>query len=846
VDSENRYRFVNRAFAEILDYEPGEILGKYRPDFAAEGYKKRAEKQLDEILRHKKTIREEMEFVKKNGELIIVEHTLTPIVEEGKIKYIVGIARDITQRKRLEDELKESERKYRELFELMPDMVLILDLNGNILEVNSAAERMTGYSREELLKMNIRQIDIEEGDERVDERIKQLLERGFAEFEVKHRRKDGTVYDVDVHAKLIDYRGRKAIMAVDRDISERKKMVEELKKYERFYKNAQDMFFIIDKNGKFVDVNPKFAEMLGYDVNELIKHTSKKITYHEDLNRVKDFFARILNGESLRGEFRAVAKDGRILWFELVEWPVYDNGKVIEVEGIVRDITERKRLEEELKKSEEKYRLIVENSRDIIFAVNPNGIATYVSPSVERIMGYKSGELIGNSVFEYIHPEDLDSVKSEFFNVVSKKRQGKVVHRIKRQDGEWIFVESVGAPMFDEDGSFIGSVIVTRDVTERIELEQKLISSEAKHKETAELLQRIIDLAPIAITGWDKEYKINMWNKTAENMFGWKAEEVMGKDLFEIQVPEYEKENVRKAITEVMETGISNKNINEDITKDGKRLICEWYNMAVKDAEGNIIGGISLGIDLTERIKMEEELKRLNKLLVTINEISKLIVHEKDKEELLTKACMELAKLEDYYTVAICLVENDKIVPVAISRASLSLFLKILAECGLIRKASKRKLIFANSETACVKCRLKQKEFKQVLAIPMVVDGEVRGVIIIYLGVDKKLSKDEIELLQTLANDIAFGIKSIEVEEQRRKAFEQITKNIEQFAVLIDSIRNPLTVIVGLAEIKGDEISEISELIIQQVGRIEKIIKQLDEGWIESERVREFLKKSMK
>jgi len=506
--------------------------------------------------------------------------------DANKTQMILLTIEDITERKKVEEELKRVEEKFRTIFDHTSDAIFIHDLEGHFLEVNKTTCECLGYSREELLQMTLMDIDAPEYAKLVPEKIEELKRRGHLIFEATHVTKDGRVIPIELSVRIIEFEGKPAVLGIAKDITERKMMVEELKKYERFYKNAQDMFFIIDKNGRVVSVNPKFAEMLGYDVGELIGHTSRRLLHPDEVDSVKDFFTRVLNGESLRGEFRAVAKDGRILWFELVEWPVFDNGEIIGVEGIFREVT--------------------------------------------------------------------------------------------------------------------------------------------------------------------------------------------------------------------------------------------------------------------ERVKMEEELKRLNKLLVTINEINKLIVHEKDKEELLTKACIELAKLEEYYSAWIGLVDNDSIVPVAKSKTEVYIPAKInLKNSGVccLKSVVKNKEIEvrepANHNRACPFYSL-HKELTCIV-IPMMMDGKVIGVNTIY-SKEEKPSNKEIELLQTLANDLAFGIKAIEVDELKREAYEQIGKNIERFATLVDQIRNPLAIIVGFAELKVED-KKVSQVIIQQVERIDEVIKQLDEGWIESDKIRKFLRK---
>ncbi|AGK62165.1 PAS domain S-box [Archaeoglobus sulfaticallidus PM70-1] len=839
--------------------------------------------------------------------------------------------------------------KFKEIFEVIPDPVYILDLNGNILEVNSAAEKTTGYSEEELLEMNVRQLLSDYDPKKVDERLKQVMEDGYAVVELKRERKDGTCYYAEVHARLIDYESKKAIFCVERDITKRKELEDRLKLYREIFTNSNDGIAIIDADGNYVEQNQAHRELLGYSDDEL---KGKTPAIHMGEEQFSKIYEEISKKGWYRGEIKCYRKDGSPIYVELSAFALKDDkGDVICYVGIKRDITQRKKLEEELRKNEEKYRLIVENSRDIIVTVDENGIRTYVSPSVESVLGYKPEDLVGKPVFEQVHPDDLDAVRAEFFRAVETKRPGKIVHRYRRKDGKWIWLESKGSPMFIND-SFVGGVIIARDVTERIELEMKLRESEAKYRETAELLQRMIDVAPAAIIGWDLNFRVNLWNKTAEKMFEWKAEEVMGRDLIELMISESERERVREVIEEVMKTGESKINVNENIAKNGRKLMVEWYNFAIKDAEGKTVGAASIGVDLTERIEMERKIReseekfrkifenspysiaildkdgvfveanpatiksigkdpvgkslfelfpkevaerrmelltkvldedrlvttedvrdgryfsvslvpvdlpdgkyclilakeitdlvRLNRLLNAIYNINKLIVHEKDKQKLLERASEELASLEDYSIATLCLVKDGAIIPVAVSVGGdeiLDNLLRKHRECEIIKKAIESKSITIRDGGICVGCGL--TGIKSVISIPMVVDGEVKGVITLYLTTSREISDDELELLGTMAEDLAFAIKAIELDEMKRKAYRQIEQNIEQFAILVDHIRNPLAAIILLAELEIKD-RKLSELIIQQAERIEDIIKRLDKGWLESEKVREFLRK---
>ncbi|RLI75324.1 hypothetical protein DRP05_14980 [Archaeoglobales archaeon] len=192
-------------------------------------------------------------------------------------------------------------------------------------------------------------------------------------------------------------------------------------------------------------------------------------------------------------------------------------------------------------------------------------------------------------------------------------------------------------PVYDNN-KVVGAEGILRDVTEKKIMLEELRKSEAKYKETAEMLQKMIDVAPTAILAWDLNFKINLWNKEAERLFGWRAEEVMGKDFVELHVPEKERERVREVVREVMRSGQPSININENLTKDGRRLIVEWYNFAVRDVEGKIVGAASIGVNLTEKVNMVRKIRENEEKFRKIFENSPNIVAIVNKDGIFVEA----------------------------------------------------------------------------------------------------------------------------------------------------------------------------------------------------------------
>ncbi|RLI82939.1 hypothetical protein DRP07_04295 [Archaeoglobales archaeon] len=950
LDTEGRFVFLNTRFEEVTLYSKNEWIGRHFSEIVAPEYLESTLERFKRGITGEKIPLYEIELVRKDGKRIPVELNVTNLYEGDRIVGRLGIARDISERKAMERKILESEEKFRKLAEKsLVGIYLIQD--GVFKYVNPKFAELWGYKIDELVGRSPLEFVHPADRDLVDRNLRVRLEGEVDSINYKLRviRKDGEIRVNEVYDSRIIYKGKPAVIGTLIDITEEERYKKELERYRRFYRNAQDLFFILDSKARFLEVNPKYAELLGYKREELIGHTARRLMDPEGIDKVREMFKKVMRGEVVRYEVKALPKDKKRTYLvEVILWPVFENGRVVGAEGIVRDITERKKLEEELRKSEEKYRLIVENSRDVIKVVNAKGIREYVSPSAERIFGYTAEELIGKSAFENIHPEDRERVKNEFYNAAKERRGGEVVYRYRKKDGSWIWAESVGTPII-KNGKVIGGVIVTRDVTERVELEKKLRESEERYRKTAQYMEKMVNIAPVPIMSWDSNYRIKLWNKAAEEQFGWKADEVIGKNLLEVHVPEEERNRVKRILDGVVE-GKAVVNINPALTKNGERRIFEWHNFAIGKGEDRIT--TSIGIDLTERIEMERKLieseekfrklfetsptmiaildydgvfidanpamiksigfnpvgkklsdlfsrkvaerrlkkvreviesnhkvefqdsrgdryfsnifspltlkgkrycvvlarditqyLRMNRLLNAINEINKLVVHERDVNILLEKACMSLASLREYYSAWAGLIRDGRLRNVASSREMhpVDFSLEELPAC--FEKAKRSVQIVKRTERREVCPYYSSSKSLSCIIIPMRVEGELKGFIVMH-SKEKLPGDEEIDMLQTLADDLAFAINTIELDEAKRRAYERIENNIEQFAILVDQIRNPLAIITGLAELKAD--GKLRSEIVEQVDKIDRLIQKLDRGWLESEKVREFLRKSSK
>jgi PAS domain S-box-containing protein len=296
--------------------------------------------------------------------------------DQGKIIGIVGVNRDITERRRMEEALRESESRYRALFDNASDAILIHDIGGKFLEANHVACERLGYSHEELLQMTPENINSPEYAAHVAERVEDLRKRGHAFFEIAHMRKDGTVIPIELSSRIIEYEGKPAVLSIARDITERKRMEEQLRRYstsleqlvaertgklaesERRFRELAELLpqvvFEIDDEGNLTFLNHAGFSSTGYGEDDLRRGLSAfQMFVPGEHDRAKQKIGKLLSGEKVSSdEYTVLRKDGSTFPAIVYAAAVMRENRVVGVRGIVVDITERKRLEAELSEAQ--------------------------------------------------------------------------------------------------------------------------------------------------------------------------------------------------------------------------------------------------------------------------------------------------------------------------------------------------------------------------------------------------------------------------------------------------------------------------------------------------------------
>jgi PAS domain S-box-containing protein len=351
----------NHAAQKMFGYSEEEIKGKNLSILLPLNLSHKLDYEMVKIklghsIKHFDTI-----MVKKNGALIDVSLYISPIYDqEGNMNGISTIAHDTSERKKIEGALKDSEEKYRELFNNANDMITVNTIEenglpGNFIDVNDVGINRLGYSRDEFLNMTPADIVANNKHSEMPKNALKLSENGHIEFEIIHQTKDGKLIPVEINNHLFELNGNKVALAISRDISRRKKIENALKKsemkYRTIFENVQDMFYQTDNKGIITEISPSVERYSGYKPSELIGRSVETLYSNPDdrqllLNKIEE------NGEAVDYEIKLKTKEDNVLYVSSNVHFLYDSSKnVIGVEGSLRDVTERKNIEMQLKDS---------------------------------------------------------------------------------------------------------------------------------------------------------------------------------------------------------------------------------------------------------------------------------------------------------------------------------------------------------------------------------------------------------------------------------------------------------------------------------------------------------------
>lgn len=524
------------------------------------------------------------------------------------------------EHKRAEEAMSDTETRYRMLFEHSPDGIVIIDpATARPLEFNETAHRQLGFSREEFQRLSISDIDASETSDETRSRIQKVITEGRSDFETIHRTREGEIRNIHVTAQNTVLSGRSVYHCIWRDITERKQAEETLRESEEKHRllveNSHDIIYTLTTDGVFTFVSPSWTTLLGHQITQVVGQPYQQFVHPDDLAGCIIFMQSVIEtGQRQEGvEYRVRHGNGSWYWHTSSAVPLRGrDGTITGFEGIARDITTQKQLEEKLKSSEERYRSIFETILDVYYRTDEVGNFTLMSPSGFLLLGYDSPtELLGKRVSDtiYMFPED----RNKLLEIIQETGQALDYEvTLKHRDGMPIEVSTSSHFYYDRDGSILGVEGIFRDIRDRKCAEQEVIKQK-------EFEKSILSSVPHALFGVEHR-RIFFANEAMKNVFGWDPQELIGKSTRILFRNENDWEAYGERLYDLLEKHevVSFEPENHFVRKDGKEIDCRNSVSRIGEnlSEGNRI--IATFEDITERKQIEKELSREQLLIQTL------------------------------------------------------------------------------------------------------------------------------------------------------------------------------------------------------------------------------------
>jgi PAS domain S-box-containing protein len=542
--------------------------------------------------------------------------------ESGKQRIILLAIEDVTSRRQLEDLLAESEERYRRLFETASDGIVLLEKSeGRITHANPATEQMLGYNKKESIGNKLQDIGISLDMDDFQTTMRNLNKSGMINYRnVKVETKSGQNIDTEIY--LVDR--AKLVQCNIRDITERKQTAEQLSQSQLELQALMDVSPIgicwADMQGNILYNNQKFRDLFGYTVEDIPTVAAWRLlaypdpVYREQIPSIVSLLAEVQKQgkEADPIEVTVTCEDGSIRHV-LQAWAFTSNRILV----TYADLTERKRAEEALRKTEEMYHLVVDNISEGITVLDLNLRFTYVSPSITHLRGYTVEEVMAQTIEQVMTPESLQIVAAVFEEEMKLEASGMAdPDRIRtleleeyRKDGSTVWLENHLSSFRDKENKLAGIIVLSHDITERKRADKQLKESESKYRLLADNIDDTLFVLDINLN-------YTYASPAVKTLMGYEPEELLNLRASETMTPSSWDMSVR-TLSEFMEMEKSGQRENKNPQmfelemkrKDGSTVWTEIKVSFIRDENQWPRGLIGVSRDITNRKRVEEALQ---------------------------------------------------------------------------------------------------------------------------------------------------------------------------------------------------------------------------------------------
>lgn len=793
VDREGRFLFVSPSYCELFGKAESELLGKaFLPPVHEEdqGATLKAMKTLD---LWPNTAHVEQRALTTDGWRWIAWNYRAVLSSEGHVDAVVGVGRDVTERRASEDALRESEQIFRALAESSSVTIAIYQ-GQNLVYANPSAEKLSGYTASELAGMSLARLMHPDYRDLLVKRA-QARQRGepvLSQYEAPLLRKDGGTRWLLVSAARITHKGQPAGVITAFDVTERRSIEEALRQsaheIQSIFKALPDLYFRMDAEGKILDWRSGRDEDLFLRPDQFVGRRVQDVIPPEAAVKIGRALREVQAGANTAAAEYTLRMPSGDRVFEARLAPLFHDQFV----AVVRNVTERRLAQAALVESEARLRKIIDQSPLSMAIVAMDGTIEYINRWAIETFGYQPEEIpTMDRWWRQAYPDEgyrrqvmatwtdlLERAISE--NREIEGREYLVTCKGGAVKTTLIFGIPVAGRVF----------VIFQDMTERARAEEALRAQLARHR-------ALVENARAIILQFDPDLTITYWNDYAAEFFGFSLSEALGANLLDTVVPRTETSgrNLEVMIREIaLDPNRYAANINENLTKDGRRVWVAWSNRPMVDPNGRLEGVLSIGTDITELKRAEVELRRTNRQLLAVAASNQAMGQFTDVKTAMQSICEAAigAFGASMAWVGMVVPESTEVTPLASAgrdegytdqvRVRWDLSPRAMGPAGRAIKTRKPQIMRVDEpDFSPWRDEAVKRGFQVVCALPLTQGEEVRGVITLYSEDPAVFNPGSFEILEIFAGQCAMVLVNAALYDEARRTIEELWRANKEF-----------------------------------------------------------------
>ena len=622
-DINHKYLLINRKYENILLTNHKNIIGKSIYEFFPEEIAESLVANHQQVIANGESLEIEENITQPDGIHTYLSIKFPLRDSNGVINSICSISTDITDRVSAEAALRQNELHLR----LALNAALMGTWEWNILagEIiwSEQTEVIFGFIPGTLPKTFTAFINAVHGDDRpfVTQAISYAL-RDKVPYDIEYRilHTNGTIRWVASKGDILrNQTGNPGGMrGIIMDITDRKEAEAQIRdsefKLRTIINNSNDAITLKDINGKYLLINPAGAKFLGLPIKDILGKTDIELFTPETGAKIWEKDRQVMAGKKTKTYEEIGESKGIQRIYLSTKCPYFSpQGDLLGIIGICRDITASKQAENAIRESEARYRLMAENSTDMISRHDPHGVYLYASPACRILLGYEPEEIIGNAAYNFFHPEDLDIIQNSHTSILEQSDTSTIIYRIRRKDGSYTWFETTSKSVYFPNTKNVQELIcVSRDISDRKQVENAL-------RESEERFRRIFQDAPIGIILNNTDGKTLLVNPAFCQLLGYTESELKEINFYQFTHPDDLSQEL-PYIQSCLQGEINNYKMEKRYFKKNGKIV--WVNLTsgiIKDSNGQIRYALGMIEDITERKQTEERLKLRERAIAASN-----------------------------------------------------------------------------------------------------------------------------------------------------------------------------------------------------------------------------------